>query len=414
MSILDGIRLALQQIWAQKLKSFFGLIGVLIGAMFLITVVSVVEGMNKYMEEDFARTIYGLNTITVTRRPSVQFNPSPDEQRAWNTRPRLRYEDVEAIADGLDEPALVAAESSNGSTLTGSDGTEIGNVWISAVTPNFFRIRNYEVARGRLFGPAEDRVGARVIVLGHEAAEKLFGDREPIGRIVRVGGSEPFRVIGVLERQGNLFGFSLDNRAVAPAGSAMARFVNPPGVVDEILVRTDDSDRLDEAMLQIEAIMRTRHRLRPAEANDFEMATAEDSMSFWTRIRTVLLIAFPFLVGIALVVGGMVIMNIMLVSVTERTREIGVRLAIGARKRDIMMQVLVESATLSGLGAGLGIGVGLLLAKVVESVSPLPAAITPVWMMVAAGVGIAVGVLAGLYPASRASRLDPVVALRAE
>jgi putative ABC transport system permease protein len=414
LSILDGIRLALQQIWAQKLKSFFGLIGVLIGSMFLITVVSVVEGMNKYMEEDFARTIYGLNTITLSRMPEVSFENDPDRWRAWQSRPRLRHDDAEAIAERLDIPALIAVESSNGSTLKNEEGVEVRNVWISAVTPNFFRIRNYEVARGRLFGPAEERVGARVIVLGHESAEKLFGNRDPIGRIVRVGGREPFRVIGVLEKQGNLFGFSLDNRAVAPASSAMSRFVNPPNVVDEILIRTDDSELLDEAGLQVEAVMRTRHRLRPGEENDFEVQTATDSMAFWTRIRTILLVAFPFLVGIALVVGGMVIMNIMLVSVTERTREIGVRLAIGARKRDILMQVLVESATLSGLGAALGIGVGILLAKVVELISPLPATLTPVWIVVAAGVGIGVGVIAGLYPASRAASLDPVVALRAE
>ena len=221
-------------------------------------------------------------------------------------------------------------------------------------------------------------------------------------------------MIGVLERQGNLFGFSLDNRAVAPAGSAMARFVNPPGVVDEILVRTDDSDRLDEAMLQIEAIMRTRHRLRPAETNDFEMATAEDSMSFWTRIRTVLLIAFPFLVGIALVVGGMVIMNIMLMSVVERTAEIGMRKAVGARHKDIMRQIVVESSALSLGGAALGIALGVGLAKLVEAVSPMPAAVAPHWLLIAATMGVLVGVLAGLYPASRAARLDPVVALRAE
>ena len=217
MSVLDGIRLALQQIWAQKLKSFFGLIGVLIGAMFLVTVVSVVEGMNRYMEEDFARTIYGLNTITLSRMPEISFENDPDQWQRWQSRPRLRYTDADAIAERLEIPALIAVESSNGSTLTNDEGVQVKNVWISGVSPNFFRIRNYEVARGRLFGPAEHRVGARVIVLGAEAAEALFAGRDPIGRRVRVGGREPFRVIGVLEKQGNLFGFSLDNRAVAPA-----------------------------------------------------------------------------------------------------------------------------------------------------------------------------------------------------
>ncbi len=414
MTILDGIRLALSQVWAQKLKSFFALIGVFIGSMFLVAVVSVIEGINKYMEEDFARTIYGLNTITLSRLPEVSFENDPDQWDAWMSRPRLRFEDAEAISERLDIPHLIAVESSNGSTLTSDEGVEVKNVWISGVSPNFFRIRNYEVARGRLFGPAEDRVGARVIVLGAESAEALFGSRDPIGRVVRVGGREPFRVIGVLEPQGNLFGFSLDNRAVAPARSAMSRMVNPPGIVDEILIRTNDSERLDEAGVQVEAIMRTRHGLRPAEENDFEIQTAEDSMAFWTRIRTILRVAFPFLVGIAFVVGGMVIMNIMLVSVIERTREIGVRLALGARKRDILIQVLVEAATLSGLGAALGIAIGIGLGKAVDALTPLPATIPMFWLAFAVSTGIIIGVLAGIYPAMRAAGLDPVVALRAE
>jgi len=160
--------------------------------------------------------------------------------------------------------------------------------------------------------------------------------------------------------------------------------------------------------------MRSRHSLRPAEENDFAIQTAEDSMSFWTRISTILRVAFPFLVGIAFVVGGMVIMNIMLVSVIERTREIGVRLALGAKKRDILTQVLVESATLSGLGAALGIAIGILLGKLVDAFTPLPAVIPLFWLLFAVSSGIIIGILSGIYPAMRAARLDPVVALRAE
>lgn len=413
MRLLDGVLLALHQIWSQKLKSFFALIGVLIGAMFLVAVVSMVEGINGYMENDFARTIYGLNTVTLSRQPSVNFNPSPDEWRAWRRRPRITFEDADAVRQRLSVPALVAVESSSGGELRGTDGTVVKNVWLSGVSADYFRIRDYEVSRGRLFSAAEDRIGARVIVLGSEAAEKLYGARDPLGRTVRVRG-EPFRVIGVLQPQGTLFGFSLDNRVVAPARSPMTRLVNPPGVVDNVLIRTDDPASLDEAMVQLEAIMRTRHHLRPTEENDFHLETAEDSMSFWTKISTILRIAFPFLLVISLVVAGLVIMNIMLVSVAERTREIGVRLAIGARKRDIVTQVLIESTALSGTGAALGIGLGLVMAWVVSRISPLPAAVAPFWIVFAASVGIGVGVVAGIYPAWRASNLDPVVALRAE
>jgi putative ABC transport system permease protein len=160
--------------------------------------------------------------------------------------------------------------------------------------------------------------------------------------------------------------------------------------------------------------MRVRHRLRPTEQNDFAIETAEESIGFWTRISNILLVAFPALVAIALVVGGIVIMNIMLVSVVERTREIGIRKAVGARRRDIQLQVLVESTILSAAGAAIGVGVGVALAQLVKAVSPLPAAIAPVWMIVSVTIAVGVGVVAGLYPAVRAARLDPVVALRAE
>jgi putative ABC transport system permease protein len=164
----------------------------------------------------------------------------------------------------------------------------------------------------------------------------------------------------------------------------------------------------------IEAVMRERNRLRPTEANNFAIETAAESMTFWENIRRILMIAFPGLVSIALVVGGIVIMNIMLVSVTERTREIGIRKALGARRRDIHIQVLVESGTLSLLGALIGIGIGLALAQVVQALSPLPAAIAPFWILMSVLMGMGVGIVAGLYPAARAARLDPVVALRAE
>jgi putative ABC transport system permease protein len=413
MRIREGIRLALGQIRAQKLKSFFSLIGVLIGVMFLMTVVSVVEGLNSYMEDDFARQVYGLNTVTVRQRPSVIMNASSSTWREWRRRPRLRWEDVDAIRDQLQTPALVAAASDGGGTVRTEAGLEVENVWLIAASAEYFRIREYDVANGRLFGAPEDRLGSQVVVLGHEAAEKLFGGLDPIGRTVRIRNAE-FRVIGVLEKQGSLFGMSLDNLAVAPARSAMARFVNPRGVVDEILIRTAGEQTMVAAQMEAEAIMRARRKLRPAEANNFEIETADDSMSFWKTISRILFVAFPGLVAIALVVGGMVIMNIMLVSVIERTREIGMRKAIGARRRDIVLQVLVESATLSGLGALLGIGLGIGLAKIVAAVSPLPAAIAPVWMTVAALMGIGVGILAGIYPAARAARMDPVVALRQE
>jgi putative ABC transport system permease protein len=409
----DAIRLAFAQIRAQKLKSFFSVVGVIIGVMFLIAVISIVEGMNRYMKEDFARTIYGLNTLTVTRAPSVQMNTSQQQWREWRRRPRLRLEDAEAVRQQLSVPALVGVESYSSGRARSQRGDEVEGVWLTAASHEFFRIREMHVERGRLFGIHEDEGGMPVVVLGSETAEKLFGALDPLGRTVRIN-NVPFEVIGVLQPQGKLFWISLDNRAIAPARSAMGRLTNPRGVVDEILVKTDDPVTLAAARLEVEGIMRIRHRLRPDEPNSFEVETKDDSMAFWQTFSRILFIAFPGLVGVALVVGGMVIMNIMLMSVVERTREIGMRKAVGARRRDITMQILVESSTLSFLGAALGIGLGLMLARIVEAVSPMPAAVGYHWLAIAAAMGIIVGVVAGLYPASRAARLDPVVALRAE
>ncbi len=413
MTPAEGFRLAFHQIRTQKLKSFFSVVGVIIGVMFLMTVVSVVEGMNRYIEDDFASAVFGINTLTLRREPELNITADRDLRRSYARRPRLKMEDADAVRRALTVPATVGVYSGGGGRLLAEDGTEIENVRLIGASAEVFRIRNYDVVAGRAFTAPEDRAGAQVIVLGHEAAEKLYGALDPIGRTVRVN-RVPFRVIGVLEEQGSLFGMSLDNNAIAPARSVMARFVAPIGAVDEILVRTDREPDMAQARLDIEATMRVRHGLRPTEDNDFAIDTADESLSFWRRISQVLLVAFPGLVAIALVVGGIVIMNIMLVSVTERTREIGIRKALGAKSSDIRFQVLVESAALSGMGASIGIGVGVGLAKVVQATSPLPAAVAPVWIVVSVVLGVGVGVLAGLYPAVRAAQLDPIVALRAE
>jgi putative ABC transport system permease protein len=211
-----------------------------------------------------------------------------------------------------------------------------------------------------------------------------------------------------------LFGQSLDNLAIAPARSPVQSITSPRGVVEDIIIQAANPDQLRAIQLEVEGIMRVRRQLRPTEEADFSLETADEAISFWDNISRILFTALPMLVSISLVVGGIVIMNIMLVSVMERTREIGVRKALGARRRDILTQVLIESATLAAVGAALGVAAGLGIAELIAAVSFMPAAVSAKWIALGITLGISVGVVAGVYPAAQASKLDPVDALRYE
>ena len=211
-----------------------------------------------------------------------------------------------------------------------------------------------------------------------------------------------------------MMGQSLDNQAIAPARSPIQAVTNPRGIVGQVVAQALEQADVRPLQREIEGIMRARRRLRPAQDNDFVVETAEDALAFWDDISRILFIALPGLVSISLVVGGVVIMNIMLVSVMQRTREIGVRKAIGARRRDILSQILIETVTLSGVGAMLGVAIGVGLTYAVRTLSPLPAAVDVKWIILGVSLGVLVGVTSGLYPAMRASKLAPVDALRYE
>ena len=403
----------MQQLRSEKLKTFFALLGVIIGVMFLLVVVSVIEGMDRYIREDFSSQIFGINTVTLRRSPEVSFNSDPEYRRAQRRRPRITFADADVIRERLTVAARVGVESGTGGEVTAEDGRTVTNVRILGASPETFEIHDWTLARGRAFSPQEDDRVVAVVVLGWDTADRLFEDADPIGRSVRIRGF-PYRVVGVLASLGSLFGQSLDNLVVAPASSPIKAVTNPRGVVDQIVVQTIDPAALRTAQVEVEGMMRARRGLRPDDENDFALETAEETLSFWDTISRVLFIALPGLVTIALVVGAIVIMNIMLVSVMERTREIGVRKAVGARRRDILTQVLIESATLSAVGALLGVVLGITITLLIRSATPLPAAVAPKWIVLGVTLGITVGILAGVYPAERASRLDPVDALRYE
>jgi putative ABC transport system permease protein len=408
----EAVRLALQQIRVQKLKSFFTLLGVMIGVMFLIAVVSIVTGMSKYVEEDFAGRVLGANTFTVRRYPWFGNNVTEDEWNEWQRRPRVFHSDVSYIREALPPGTNYAVESQDNLNAT-SKYSRPREIEAHAVEGDYFTIKKLDLSAGRVFSQQEAELGTPVVVVGDDVAQFLFQGLSPIGRELRIGGM-PYTVIGVIEHQGSLFGRSLDQTAFAPFNSPLHRLTNPRGDIDGLMVQAPSATMMDEAMETVREVIRGHRRLRPGVPDNFVMETSASALASFEKTKSIMTIAGTALPAISLVVGGLVIMNIMLVAVAERTREIGVRKSLGARRKDILRQFLVESATLSTVGAMLGIGLGILGAKIISWTTPLPAAVAPWSLVMATLLGTVVGIASGMYPASRAARLDPIDALRAE
>jgi len=411
MMLKDAVGMALTTIRTQKLKSFFSLLGVLIGVTFLIAVVSIVQGMNVYMEDQFANKLVGLNTFQLRRMPN--FTDASEEQwREWSRRPRINYAEADFVESRMQTPAIFSRFCSERLPLIWN-GTTAKDVDVWTADAPMFRIKNLDIESGRVFTPQEAQAGMAVVVIGWEIAEKLFKGADPIGKHVAIEGL-PYRVIGRMAKQGTLFGISLDKFAVVPFDSPVHRVACRSGFMDELHVRADNVVSMKAAVSETQEAMRIQRRLKPQQEDNFAMQTAEGALEGWNKISAILMTALPMLVSVSLVVGGIVIMNIMLMAVAERTVEIGIRKALGAKRRDIMAQFIVESATLSTVGAGIGVLTGIGLAFAVRSLTPLPAAVAPWSVLLGVSLGMAVGMIAGIYPASRASRLDPITALRAE
>jgi putative ABC transport system permease protein len=414
MHLSEAIRLALTQLRVQKLKSFFTLLGVTIGVMFLIAVVSVVNGMGRYVEQDFAGKFLGVNTFTLRKRPDINMGDMTEAQwRELERRPKITADDAYAVRAALPEGALWAIQDMrwvDPMTRYAPGGTQ---VLAQAVTPQLFRIKDLVIERGRAFDEQEAAQGSPVAVIGRGVVDQYFPGVDPIGREILVD-RRPFRVIGVLEKQGSVFGINLDNQIFAPFLSPMRRVTHAHAGIAGVVVKAPNPAAQAELQEIVREVMRARHGLRPAQKDNFALESSETALSQWLSIKKYLVIAGIVLPAIGLVVGAIVIMNIMLVAVAERTREIGVRKSLGARRRDILRQFLAESTTLSVVGAALGVGLGAGLARAVAAFTPLPTevALWSVWTSVLLGAGV--GIVAGVYPASRAARLDPITALRSE
>ena len=413
MPFAEAIWLALAQIRVQKLKSFFTLLGVTIGVMFLIAVISIVQGMSSYMENEFAAKLLGVNTFTLRRFPWFGDGAGSEEEwRQWLRRPRIYHSDLPLVASVLPAGSRYAVESQE-FLLASSPYARPKQVEAHAVDGDYFLIKKYDVSRGRPLTQQEMTAGTPVVVIGDETAKYFFPDLDPIGRSLRIRGM-PYQVVGVLEKQGSVFGLSLDRVAIAPYSSPLHHHTNPRGDVDGIMVQAPSALTLTDAMESVREVMRGRRKLRPGQPDNFFMETSESALAFMDKMKKVMTMAGTAFPAIGLVVGGLVIMNIMLVAVAERTREIGIRKSLGARRRDILRQFLVEAATLSTLGAMVGIVLGVVIAKVIEWKTPLPAEVAPWSIVMATLLGCIVGIISGVYPARRAASLDPIEALRKE
>jgi len=412
MPLFEAVRLALQTIRVQKLKSFFTLIGVMIGVMFLIAVVSIVEGMSDYVENDFAAKIIGVNTFDVRRWPNFTPNESDDAWREYLRRPRLYKAEADLVASTLG-PQFRTAIVNETFLSAFAPGVRPRQVQAIATEASYFEIKKFGIARGRAFSTLEVVAGSRVVVIGDEVASHYWPNLDPLGRELRIGG-QVYAVVGVIEPQGSVFGFSMDRMAIAPHTSPLSRAIRPRGDIGRITVQASAREILFDGMEAVRESMRGFRRLGPGQPDDFALETSDAALSFFDALKGKLILFGTALPAIGLVVGALVIMNIMLVAVSERTREIGVRKALGARRRDIIAQFLVEAATLSVIGAAIGAGLGVGLAHLIAAVTPLPASVAPWSLVFALLVGAGVGIVAGIYPASRASRLDPIAALRQE
>jgi putative ABC transport system permease protein len=414
MPFAEAFRLALQAIWGAKLRSFFTLLGIIVSVGFLVVVVAVIQGMNAYVKENLTGAMIGTNAFQVRRSPIAVGLLSDEEVKAIAKRPLISAEDAAVVHRALPEAEAVSLQSgwpTPISDVSYRDRT-VGNVLVFGVTPPYQIVQDYRILAGVPLTDPDVRERRPVTVIGHEIAEKLFDNpASAVGRKIRIAGREVL-VTGVIEKKGRVLGQSFDAFLLLPFSTFESFYGRRKTTVVSVKMRS--ADALDAAMTRAEEAMRVAHRLRPGEQNDFTVDKADALVAFWRQLTRVLFTAIPAVVCIGIVVGGIVIMNIMLMSVTERTQEIGLRKSLGATRADIRRQFLIEAIVLSSLGGLQGVLAGWALAAAVSAFTPLPARITLWSVGVALALGGSAGVIFGVFPATRAARLDPITALRAE
>jgi len=403
---IESARLALESIWANRLRSFLTLLGVIIGIASIVATAAVIHGLNRYVSEKLSNLGKG---VFVVQRFGIITNRQ-DFLDAARRNKRLLPADARVIAQRVPGAAVVGWEVHATSDLKRA-AHEVQDTDVGGITPSVLEIEPYEVALGRVLMQHEEDRAAPVVFVGHDVAERLFPNTDPVGKQLRIGGTG-LTVVGVAAKKGSFLGFSQDNYVKIPFSLHRKLFGSTRSI--NISVQSADAARMWETMDEVRAVLRARHHLRPAEPDDFGMLTSEGINDLWRNLTQTIFSVALFVVGISLVVGGIVIMNIMLVSVVERTREIGVRKAVGANQSDIVQQFLVESVLLSCLGGAIGVSIAYGASQLLATYTPLPAEFPPWAPPTAFGICTAIGIFFGIHPARRAARLDPIEALRSE
>src|SRR5580692_2948284 len=407
MNLSEAVVISASSLWAHKLRSVLTLIGVVIGVAAVIAVVSLINGANQYVATKVFRL--GADVFGLSRQPSIITNV--DEWLEFQKRKRITYDDYETVRDYCKTCKEVGA-SLGGRVETKSGVNSLKDTNLRAWTPQMAELYDVDLVSGRHMTETDLQQAAPVCVIGNDLVENLLPGMDPIGKEVRWR-NIPCQVIGVGKKEGSALGTSLDNWIILPLSTYKKEY----GTQDDslrITARAGSAAKIQETVDEVRQIMRGRRHIAYGKKDDFSIETSDSFLSLWKDISGSFFLVTIAIASISLLVGGIVIMNIMLVSVTERTREIGLRKALGARSGDILRQFLIESSTISLFGGALGVICGVLLAQLVSIVSPLPSAVQ-LWSVIGGLlVALSVGLFFGTYPASKAARLDPVVALRSE
>lgn len=402
----EAASIALQAVWSNKLRSFLTVLGNIVAVTSIIAVVSLVQGLNASVSDSITSQV-GADTFRILRSGPTR---TEEEQLRAASNPRISMEDAEAVRAAGDRIRAVMVQS-QASTSAKVRTTTLDSLQIQGVTKEYSGMPTTNIEFGRAITPSEFDNRRSVTILGADAADRLFGAVDPIDKFVTLGGIQ-FRVVGIHKKKGAIFGQSQDEYAVIPLGSFQRMFGSRPSL--SLTVLPADPSVVRGAMDDATVALRIARRLRPAEPDNFGIVTSDTFLNLYEQATSGIFAILIGVVSLSLVVGGIVIMNIMLMVVTERTREIGLRKSLGARRRDVLWQILTESITLSTFGGMVGTGLGFLVAFGISSVTPLPAIVEP-WSV---GLGISVtafvGLFFGLYPAMRAAALDPIEALRKE